>query len=647
VTIRRIDRRPIPDIPIGDYGQPLRAPDHVVAHQLIVETLADLDSRPNIPGPEGPPGPVGPSVVIVGHFSRDPDDLPIDGLIPADWEGPGLPPIDLQMEIGWGLVYDGTGDLWIYVGLSLSNVGWLDVGHIVGPQGEKGDQGDTGDQGPQGFPGDPGARGDTGPEGPAGPQGVEGPIGPDGPPGANGQSTIIVGEFGQIRTPDELPQNGLIPINWDGTGRPAISVQMTFGWSLLYEPTGELWSFVSTNTTPTGWINVGHVVGPEGPQGPQGPTGAQGPAGGQGPVGPEGPAGPGVPTGGSAGEVLTKTSGTNFAANWQVPSDTNRVAKAGDSMSGNLTFTPDDRGVYFMGGCAIYKKLGTGIVIRKHTANTQPGIEQNDGTGRVDILDANNGVRKAGDTMTGPLIVSGSTSGNQPARLELYGGDTNSSSDGRPQIRFGYRGTNQYPHWIATRHNSNGPTGNSIDFYTDDGTVGGAFPLNALLGLRVENRRAYVGSAYQAPIADNEVATKRYVDDRTPAVFQSILLTAPFNITDAERDTPLFLDVPVGRHLAVATLLIQNVSGTNRTVEVWMQGQLAPVAMHGPRISEITAWAGSVQSVTIGPCNFIFSGGTGRIRVQARRPGGNPADVVIRSTSVTGGTLGVSGLDTS
>lgn len=75
--------------------------------------------------------------------------------------------------------------------------------------------------------------------------------------------------------------------------------------------------------------------GPTGAQGIQGPTGSQGPAGldgddgaqgiqgiqgAQGPAGNDGADGQGVPVGGSTGQVLTKTSGADFATAWQAPS---------------------------------------------------------------------------------------------------------------------------------------------------------------------------------------------------------------------------------------------------------------------------------------------------------------------------------------
>lgn len=59
--------------------------------------------------------------------------------------------------------------------------------------------------------------------------------------------------------------------------------------------------------------------GDTGAQGPQGEQGAQGIQGEQGPQGIQGPAGVGVPTGGSAGQVLTKTSSSDYAVQWTTP----------------------------------------------------------------------------------------------------------------------------------------------------------------------------------------------------------------------------------------------------------------------------------------------------------------------------------------
>lgn len=82
------------------------------------------------------------------------------------------------------------------------------------------------------------------------------------------------------------------------------------------------------------------TVGPEGPPGPPGADGADGAQGPAGPTGPQGPkgdkgdtgatgstgltgstgaTGPGVAAGGTTGQVLTKTSATDYATNWQTP----------------------------------------------------------------------------------------------------------------------------------------------------------------------------------------------------------------------------------------------------------------------------------------------------------------------------------------
>jgi hypothetical protein len=79
---------------------------------------------------------------------------------------------------------------------------------------------------------------------------------------------------------------------------------------------------VSPPSAPWQQIAAKGDTGPQGPQGIQGTTGAQGPTGPQGIQGPQGatgntgPAGPGVPTGGTTGQILNKTSATDFATAW-------------------------------------------------------------------------------------------------------------------------------------------------------------------------------------------------------------------------------------------------------------------------------------------------------------------------------------------
>lgn len=156
----------------------------------------------------------------------------------------------------------------------------------VGLQGPKGDPGDQGLQGPkgdrgeQGIQGPQGPKGDTGDTGPQGPQGIQGP---KGDPGAKGE-TGPKGEQG-----DPGPKGDAFTYS-DFTQEQLAGLKGPKG------DTGE--------------------TGPQGPQGEQGPTGAKGDTGPQGPqgpkgdtgdTGPRGPAGVGVPSGGTAGQVLSKT----------------------------------------------------------------------------------------------------------------------------------------------------------------------------------------------------------------------------------------------------------------------------------------------------------------------------------------------------
>lgn len=126
----------------------------------------------------------------------------------------------------------------------------IEAGAITGPAGPQGPKGDTGEPGPQGPKGDSGAagpQGATGLQGPAGERGEVGPQGPKGDPGDQG----------------------------------------------LQGPKGDR--------------GEQGIQGPQGPKGDTGPQGPQGPKGDTGDTGPQGPTGVGVPSGGTTGQVLSKT----------------------------------------------------------------------------------------------------------------------------------------------------------------------------------------------------------------------------------------------------------------------------------------------------------------------------------------------------
>ena len=70
---------------------------------------------------------------------------------------------------------------------TLTDGSTVDVGSVVGPQGEKGDTGERGPQGEQGVQGVQGEKGDTGAQGPVGETGPVGPKGDTGPQGERGE----------------------------------------------------------------------------------------------------------------------------------------------------------------------------------------------------------------------------------------------------------------------------------------------------------------------------------------------------------------------------------------------------------------------------------------------------------------------------
>lgn len=135
----------------------------------------------------------------------------------------------------------------------------IEAGAITGPAGPQGPQGERGETGPQGPKGDTGAqglqgpKGDTGETGARGPKGDTGLTGPQGPKGDTGAT----GPAG--------PKGDAGPAGADGY-TPVKGVDYFDG---AKGDTGD--------------------TGPQGPQGEQGPTGV------------------GVPSGGTTGQVLSKT----------------------------------------------------------------------------------------------------------------------------------------------------------------------------------------------------------------------------------------------------------------------------------------------------------------------------------------------------
>jgi hypothetical protein len=236
---------PRPGVMLGIVRVPAGATS--AADMELVPRAQDVGNGDGPPGPQGPAGPPGP----------------------AGADGPQGPPGQQGPEGPQGPPGGGGGG-----------------------DGEQGPEGPEGPQGPPGPEGPPGPTGGPGPEGPTGPPGADGPPGPQ---GEAGSATLIVGSFGQQRTPDELPPDGFIEAGWDGPGRPAADTQVEIGWSLVYDPDGALWTFTGPGVGGP-WLSPAVVRGPPGEQGPGGPPGATGP---EGPPGLDGGSdGTGLATGG-------------------------------------------------------------------------------------------------------------------------------------------------------------------------------------------------------------------------------------------------------------------------------------------------------------------------------------------------------------
>ena len=273
-------------------------------------------------GDQGPAGETGAAAVIVGAFTRNPNELPPSGLIPADWDSPGNPAHDIQMKLGQAIVHTPSGHLWSFVGDEKAE-GWVDAGHIVGPQGEQGEVGPQGPQGIQGTVGPQGPQGEEGPAGPLGPQGDQGPTGatgPTGPEGPQGDPGVqgVQGERGPqgIQGPQGIEGPEGLPGETGATG--ATGPQ---------GPKGD-----QGETGPQGPEGAQGLTGPQGPQGiegPQGETGQKGDTGAQGPAGPTAVSAnsPNLATLGSDGFIMVNRDTT----------DARYVKKSGDTMTGDLT----------------------------------------------------------------------------------------------------------------------------------------------------------------------------------------------------------------------------------------------------------------------------------------------------------------------
>jgi hypothetical protein len=275
--------------------------------------------------------------------------------------------------------------LWIWDGTT-----WVSGGSIQGPpgsQGPVGPQGIQGPQGPVGATGSQGPIGNTGAQGPIGNTGAQGPqgnTGAQGNPGVDGNTVL----YGATNPAAGQGVNGNFYIN--------TTTNFMFG-----PKAGGAWPAGTSLVGPQGPIGNTGAQGPIGNTGPQGPignTGAQGPQGVQGPtgapgntvlygaanptagtgvdgnfyintttnflfgpkaggawpagtslVGPQGPQGIQGPPGTGTGDMLAANNLSDVVSKPTSLANIGGVAKAGDTVTGSLTFNANNH-YAFAGG---------------------------------------------------------------------------------------------------------------------------------------------------------------------------------------------------------------------------------------------------------------------------------------------------------
>jgi hypothetical protein len=229
-----------------------------------------------IQGPTGPQGISGtdgaPGVIakLIGHFSRNPLELPTNGFIPVSWDANMHPSVDWQMLADQALYHEPTGNVYVFVGSDPAGLtdqphGWVNAGQMkgpAGPQGPMGPQGLTGATGAQGPKGDTGLDGIAGPQGPQGPKGDQGAAstvpGPQGPQGPAGAASTVPGPQG--------PKGDTGSTRFDISGTaPANPSQGDAWWN---STDGNLYTWYNDGNSAQ-WVSVS-APGPKGDPGPAG-----------------------------------------------------------------------------------------------------------------------------------------------------------------------------------------------------------------------------------------------------------------------------------------------------------------------------------------------------------------------------------------
>lgn len=215
-----------------------------------------------------------------------------------------------------------------------------------------------------------------------------------------GSTTGVLDAFLRLHDGSTVPMYSLRDINtiYNGSGAPGTGI----GWSGdFYIDTGSpYYTLYGPKPSDSGAWSAGvSLVGTTGLQGPSGATGATGPTGA---TGAQGAAGTGIATGGVSGQILYKTSSTDYATGWVRPLDILKKSKIynldnyenikttalrktvgfsstalSSSLGSGLTYSGIRNSLFIVDNAtpAIYEFSATGWYIRKITLSGFDDIE--------------------------------------------------------------------------------------------------------------------------------------------------------------------------------------------------------------------------------------------------------------------------------